>query len=175
VPALRLDVLFELASASASCNVQAFVDATASDSRNILSPITFDTATELNMLKQYFSGDTTPYRLSQQEFAQAQQYVRQFPDAVEAHPFASRGEYTARHIYFGLHASSAPSLDALMGTALGIFRGNQLIGIRDAFNFDEKDRGILSPLINMAIRRARAKAAQCSGNVTIPIVGGVVR
>jgi hypothetical protein len=140
-----------------------------------LGPVAFNSASERSLLAQFFRGDTTPYRLSGAEMAQARAYVGTYGNSVlgtTVRPGA--GGTTERSVFFGKFASDAPLLDGLLGTATGIFRGGNLVGIRDTFNFDFKDRGgyPYGTFANAGVAMIRADAATCAGNVSIPVSGG---
>jgi RHS repeat-associated protein len=140
-----------------------------------LGPVTFDSKTEVGLLGQYFRGDTTPYRLSGAEMAQARSYVGTYGGNVLGSSVTRRGDgLTERSIFFGRFASDAPLLDGLLGTATGVFSGSNLVGIRDTFNFDFKDRGgyPYGAAANLGVAMIRADAASCAGNVSIPVSGG---
>jgi hypothetical protein len=62
----------------------------------------------------------------------------------------------------------------MLGTATGIFSGDNLVGIRDTFNFDFKNRGgyPYGLAANAGVAMIRADAALCAGNISIPVSGG---
>ena len=71
--------------------------------------------------------------------------------------------------------SGAPTLAGLLGSATGIFNESGLVGLRDTFNFDFKDRGGYpsGTVANTGVGLIRADAALCGGgNVGIPVAGG---
>lgn len=140
-----------------------------------LGPVAFNSASERALLAQYFRGDTTPYRLSGAEMAQARAYVGTYGANVLGSAVTTRpGGVTERSVFFGKFASDAPLLDGLLGTATGIFQGGNLVGIRDTFNFDFKNRGgyPYGMFANAGVAMIRADAATCAGNVSIPVSGG---
>lgn len=140
-----------------------------------LGPVAFNSASEQSLLAQYFRGDTTPYRLSGAEMAQARAYVGTYGNSVLGSTArAGSGGTTERSVFFGKFASDAPLLDGLLGTATGVFRGGSLVGIRDTFNFDFKNRGgyPYGTFANAGVAMIRADAATCAGNVSIPVTGG---
>lgn len=140
-----------------------------------LGPVTFDSKSEVGLLAQYFRGDITPYRLSGAEMAQARSYVETYGNSVLGRSVTRRADgLTERSVFFGRFASDAPLLDGLLGTATGVFSGNKLIGIKDIFNFDFKDRGgyPYGAAATLGVAMIRADAASCAGNVSIPVSGG---
>lgn len=141
-----------------------------------LGPVTFDSANEVSLLGQYFRGDTTPYQLSNAEMAQARSYVSNYGNRVLGSSITKRADgLTERSVFFGKIASAAPLLDGLLGTARGVFSGDNLVGLRDTFNFDFKDRGgyPYGVFANLGVAMVRLDAASCAGNVSIPVSGGV--
>ena len=128
----------------------------------------------MKLLRQYFSGDTTPYRLNAAEWSQAKSFVVAHPEAMSA-PFKITGAYSYRNIYFALVPGAAPLLDGLLGIATGKFKGNELVGISDTFNFDKKQgRGtdLAGFFANLGATLIRRDAGACSGDISIPITGG---
>lgn len=81
-----------------------------------------------------------------------------------------------RKIYFGGAIRADHRLDALLGTATGVFQGKSLVGVRDTFNFDFKWRGYgegygIAAMAGVAA--VRLDAARCAGDVRIPVRAGV--
>ncbi len=141
----------------------------------LLGPVAFDSASEMSLLKQYFRGDTSPYRLNNSEMAQARSYVGTYGASVLGSSTTTRPDgLTERSVFFGRQAAAAPLLDGLLGTATGILSGNELVGIRDTFNFDFKDRGgyPYGTMANAGVALVRLDAATCAGDVSIPVSGG---
>lgn len=141
----------------------------------LLGPVSFDSPSEMELLKQYFRGDTTSYRLSGAEMAQARLYVSKYGRNVLGSAATTRVDgLTERAVFFGRFASDAPLLDGLLGAATGVFSGNDLVGIRDTFNFDFKDRGgyPYGTMANAGVALVRLDAATCAGDVSIPVSGG---
>jgi RHS repeat-associated protein len=138
--------------------------------------VAFDTPSEIGLLEQYFRGDTTPYRLSSDEFGAARAYVAQYGDQVMGPAHSRADGLTERHVYFGSALRADSRLDGLLGTATGVFRGGSLVGIRDTFNFDFKWRGYgegygLAAMAGVAA--VRLDALSCAGDVKIPVGAGV--
>jgi hypothetical protein len=107
--------------------------------------------------------------------AQARAYVGKYGNSVLGSAIrAGAGGTTERSVFFGRFASDAPLLDGLLGTATGIFRGDTLVGIRDTFNFDFKNRGSYpyGTNANVGVAVVRLDAATCAGDVAIPVTGG---
>jgi RHS repeat-associated protein len=139
-------------------------------------PVAYNSPSEMALLTQYFRGDTTPYRLSGAEMSQARSYVGTYGNSVMGSSVTHRADgLTERAVYFGKIASDAPLLDGLLGTATAVFSGGNLVGIRDTFNFDFKDRGgyPYGTFANLGVAMVRLDAASCAGNVSIPVSGGV--
>jgi hypothetical protein len=137
--------------------------------------VTFDSKNEIALLTQYFRGDTTPYRLSAAEMAQARAYVSTYGRVVVGPRTARADGLVDRPVWFGMLPSEAPLLDALLGSATGVFdRAGALVGIRDTFNFDFKDRGgyPYGWAATIGVGLIRLDAASCGGNVSIPVSGG---
>lgn len=139
-----------------------------------LGPVTFDSPDEKRLLNQYFNGSTTPFVLSAAEMGEARAYVNTYGSAAYGGVQARRADgLVQRPVFFGRYASSAPSLDALMGTATGIFSSNGLVGLSDTFNFD-LDFGKRGLSANFGVALARIGAFTCGhGDVKIPVSGGV--
>jgi RHS repeat-associated protein len=139
---------------------------------NLLGLPGYNSPGEMKLLNQYFGGDTTPYRLNSPEWQQAKDYVAAHPDAVGGNPI--EGHYTSRQIAFGMYSADASLLDGLLGVATGTFYGDELVGIKDTFNFDFKRRGKNEGgvLANLGVLLVRVDAAFCSGDTKIPVSGG---
>ena len=142
---------------------------------SLLGPVTFDSKSEMALLAQYFRGDTTPYRLNAAEMAQARAYTATYGRVVLGNPTARKDGLFDRPIYFGRLGSEAPLIDAMFGSATGVFNADgDLVGIRDTFNFDFKNRGSYPYgwWANLGVAAIRLDAASCGGNVSIPVSGG---
>lgn len=156
------------------CASYARADAAYSIAGNaLLGSPAFDTPTEMRLLNQYFLGDKTPYRLSASEFGRARAFVSNHPEAVGG-VTGHIGKYTTRSVAFGITGIADPALDGLLGQATGIF-GNDgsLMGVQDTFNFDFKDRGDDTPIIDAGMAPIRLDAATCHGDTQIHVSGGV--
>jgi hypothetical protein len=137
--------------------------------------VTYDSASEIGLLKQYFRGDTSPYSLNAAEMAQARSYVATYGNNVLGAGGRTRLDgLTERSVLFGKIPSDAPLLDGLLGQATGIFSNGELVGVRDDFNFDFKKRGgyPYGWAANVGVALIRFDAAACAGDVTIPVSGG---
>jgi hypothetical protein len=141
----------------------------------IFGPVSFDSENEMALFEQYFRGDTTPYRLTNMEMNQAQSYVSTYGSNVLGSRVTSRSDgLTERLVFFGRIPSDAPLLDGLLGTATGVFDGDALVGLRDTFNFDFKNRGgyPYGWKANIGVALVRLDAATCAGDIKIPVSGG---
>jgi RHS repeat-associated protein len=151
------------------CKAEAVAAANALASRivGVIGTPKFDSPSEVGLLEQYFGGDATPYHLNAAEWAQAKSYVAMHPNAIGP-------GVTYRQINFGMYGGDAPLLDGLLGTATGTFIGDELVGISDTFNFDNKARGnnAAAFLVNFGVRMIRMDAAGCAGDTQIPVSGG---
>lgn len=154
-------------------SVKAYANALPS---RLFGPVSFDSQSEMTLLKKYFRGDITPYRLSDAEMAQARSYVSAYGRSVLGSVITIRPDgLTERNMFFGRFSSDASLLDGLLGTATGVFSGNDLVGISDTFNFDFKDRGgyPYGTMANIGVALVRLDAATCAGDVSIPVTGGI--
>jgi RHS repeat-associated protein len=166
--------------AGCSASTPAATNAAASSvASSVIGSPAFDTSNEKALLKQYFKGDTTPYRMSSDEFAAARAFVDQYPRAVSPQTIGRSPSYDLRLVYFGATGIADRKLDGLLGTATGIFRTGtrDLVGIRDTFNFDFKNRGNdpYGWAASLGVALVRLDAISCSGNVSIPVAGGGAR
>lgn len=150
--------------------------ATAVDSRLGFGGVTLNSDTGRRLLGQYYRSDSTPYQLSAAEWNEASAYVTTFHSRVVGSVLSQRADgLVERRIDFGRIPGGAPVLAGVLGSATGIFDTTGLVGIRDSFNFDLKDRGPYpsGPIANIGVRLIRADAALCGGgNVTIPVTDG---
>ena len=140
-----------------------------------VGPVTFDTPSERALLSQYFQGNSAPYRLSAAEFSAAQSYVATYGANVVGPVYATDPGYAYRNVYFGKSVIADSRLDGLLGTATGVFSGDQLVGLFDRFNFDAKPRGYgYGTGASIGTAAVRNAAASCAGGTTIPISGGYI-
>lgn len=80
-----------------------------------------------------------------------------------------------RTVNFGMYPLDGPSLDALLGSARGVFSARGLEGVRDNFNFDFKGRGwsVKGILASLGAAAVHVDANICGhGDVSIPVSGG---
>jgi hypothetical protein len=141
-------------------------------------PVTYDSVSETSLLYQYISDRSSSYALSAAEFSQAQAYVDTFGERVLGPVIRTRADgLVERNVMFGIYAPSAPLLDGLLGTATGVLGPTGLVGIRDNFNFDRKDRGDypFGSLANAGVNLIRFSNSLCGGTngASIPVTGGV--
>jgi RHS repeat-associated protein len=149
---------------------------TALDSRLGFGGVTLDSDTGRQLLGQYFRSDATPYQLSDAEWGEATAYVNTYGSAVLGTVTTTRADgLVERRVDFGRIPAGAPVLAGVLGSSTGIFNASGLVGLRDSFNFDLKDRGPYpyGPMANAGVRLIRADAVLCGGGkVSIPVTGG---
>ena len=140
--------------------------------------VTFDSTSETSLLYRYISDRSNSYALSAAEWSQAQSYVDTFGERVLGPVIRKRADgLVERNVMFGIYAPSAPLLDGLLGTATGVLGPTGLVGIKDNFNFDKKDRGgfPFGTSANIGVNLIRFSNSICGGtnSASIPVTGGI--